>query len=81
MLELERVLLWCVGINYGILLLWFGLFAFAHEGLYRLHQRWFALPRETFDALNWMGMAIYKLSIFLLNLVPLTALYLATLGK
>ena len=81
MLEFEHVLVWCVGINYAILLLWFGLFARAHEGLYRLHQRWFKLPRETLDALNWTGMALYKVGIFLLNLVPLTALYLAAPGK
>jgi hypothetical protein len=35
------------------------------------------LPRETFDALNWAGMAIYKLGIILLNLVPLLALYIS----
>ena len=45
--------------------------------MYRLHQRWFKLSRETFDALNWAGIAVYKLGIMLLNLVPLVALYLA----
>ena len=76
--EIKHVLVWCVGINYAVLLFWFGWFAFAHEGMYRLHQRWFKLSRETFDALNWAGIAVYKLGIMLLNLVPLVALCLAT---
>jgi hypothetical protein len=28
----------------------FGVFVFAHEWLYRMHTRWFALSRESFDA-------------------------------
>jgi Family of unknown function (DUF6868) len=76
--EIKHVLAWCVGINYTLLLLWFALFAGAHEWMYRLHQRWFKLPRETFDALNWAGIAFYKLGIILLNLVPLLALYLSS---
>jgi hypothetical protein len=75
--EIKHVLAWCAGINYAILLLWFGLFAYAHEWLYRLHTRWFKLSRESFDTLNWMAMALYKLGIILLNLVPLVALYLS----
>jgi hypothetical protein len=49
------------------------LFVFAHGWFYRLHQRWFAFSTETFDALNWAGISIYKLGIILLNLVPLIA--------
>jgi hypothetical protein len=36
-----------------------------------------AVLRRLFDALNWAGIAVYKLGIILLNLVPLAALYLA----
>jgi hypothetical protein len=75
--EIKHVLAWCVGINYALLLLWFALFTSAHEWMYSLHQRWFKLPRETFDALNWAGIAVYKLGIILLNLVPLLALCLS----
>ena len=78
MINLKPVLWWCVGLNYAIVLLWFALFALAHDWLYRLHSRWFQLSRETFDALNWGGIAVYKLGIILLNLVPLAALYLAS---
>ena len=75
--ELKDVLLWCLGINYGVLLVWFGAFVYVHGWMYRLHTRWFKLSVETFDALHYMGMSIYKVGVILLNLVPLVALYLS----
>jgi len=75
--EIMKVLLWCLGINYGVLLVWFGVFVSAHDWMYRLHTRWFKLSVETFDALHYAGLAIYKIGIILLNLVPLIALYLS----
>ncbi|MDR3453598.1 MAG: hypothetical protein P4L96_12505 [Rhodoferax sp.] len=73
--EIREALLWCVGINYALLCLWFGVFRYAHDGLYRMHTRWFKLSVETFDALNYAGMAVYKLGIMLFNLVPVIALW------
>lgn len=78
MSDIKHILWWSLGINYGLLLFWFGMFACAHAWMYRLHLRWFQLSRETFDALNWLGIAFYKLAIILLNLVPLAAIYLAS---
>jgi len=67
-------LLWCTIINYGVLLVWFLVFVLAHDGIERVHGRWFRLSREQFDALHYGGMSIYKLGIILFNLVPLAAL-------
>lgn len=72
--ELKTFLLYCILINYAILLAWFAAFTLAHDFVYRLHRRWFALPVETFDALHYGGMAVYKIGVLLLNLVPLLAL-------
>ena len=72
----ETVLLWCLGINYAILVVWFGVFCFAHDWMYHVHTRWFKLSVETFDAIHYAGMAIYKIGVILFNLVPLVALYL-----
>ena len=74
--EIKELLLWCLGINYGVLLVWFGVFVSAHDGMYRLHTRWFKLPVETFDSLHYAGLSIYKIGVLLFNLVPLIALYL-----
>jgi hypothetical protein len=76
--ELKEMLLWCTGINYAVLLIWFGAFVCAHDWLYRLHARWFRLPVETFDAIHYTSMAVYKIGVILLNLVPLAALYLSS---
>jgi hypothetical protein len=76
--EIKGILFWCVGINYVVILFWFGVFVYAHDWMYRLHTRWFTLSVETFDALHYAGLSIYKIGIILLNLVPLVALCLST---
>ncbi len=76
--EIEHILLWCVGLNYVLLLIWFGVFVFAHDWMYRLHGHWFKLSVETFDAIHYAGLSVYKIGVLLLNLVPLIALYLVS---
>lgn len=76
--DLKEILLWSAGINYAILLAWFGVFVYAHGWMYRLHTRWFKLSVETFDALHYAAMAVYKIGVLLLNVVPLAALYLSS---
>jgi hypothetical protein len=76
--EIRQILLWCVGINYAILVVWFGAFIVAHDGLYRLHSHWFSMSKETFDMLHYAGMALFKIAIMVFNLVPLLALYLSS---
>jgi hypothetical protein len=44
--------------------------------MYRLHSRWFNLSVETFDAIHYASMALYKIGIMLLNITPLIALWL-----
>ena len=73
---LQTLLLWCTVINYIILIVWFAAFLFGHDLLYGLHSRWFRLSKEQFDATNYGGMAVYKIGIMLLNLVPLIALWI-----
>ena len=76
--EIKGVLLWCVVINYAVMLVWFGAFVYAHDWMYRVHTRWFKVSVETFDALHYMGLSLYKIGVVLLNLVPLLALWLST---
>jgi hypothetical protein len=72
--ELRSVLLWCLILNYVLLILWFAVFVLAHDALYRLHTRWFKLSPEAFDAGHYVGMAIYKVGIMLFVLIPFVAL-------
>ena len=74
----KDMLLWSVGLNYAVLLVWAGTFMFARDWMYRWHGRWFKLSDETFDAIHYSGLAVYKIGIFLFNLMPLVALCLAS---
>ncbi len=75
-IQIERVLLASALINYAILLVWFFAFLFAHNFLYRLHTRWFNISVETFDAIHYGAMAVYKIGVLLLNLAPMIAIFL-----
>jgi ABC-type branched-subunit amino acid transport system permease subunit len=76
-IEVTRVvLLWCTVINYGVLLVWFLVFVFAHDWIQRIHGRWFRVSREQFDALHYAGMSIFKIGIILFNLVPFVVLFI-----
>jgi hypothetical protein len=70
----RHFLLCCTVINYGILLVWFLVFALGHDWLMRLHGRWFRLSTEQFDTLHYAGMSVFKIGIMLFNLVPYLAL-------
>ena len=72
--SIKCFLLASLAINYGILIVWLAALALAHDWLYRLHTRWFRISVESFDTMHYMGMAIYKIGIILLNLVPLIAM-------
>jgi hypothetical protein len=74
-IEIARdVLGWCAVINLLLLAWWFLFFAYAHDWMYRLHGRWFTLSVERFDAIHYGAMALFKLGIILLNIVPYLAL-------
>ena len=67
-------LLWCLIINYGVLINWFVAFRFVHDWMFNLHSRWFHISEERFDGFHYVSMAIYKVGILLFNLVPYVAL-------
>jgi len=71
---LSDFLFCCTILNYLVLLLWFVVFSLAHDWIFKLHGRWFRLTTAQFDALHYAGMAVYKVGILLLNLVPYVAL-------
>ncbi|MEI6268781.1 MAG: DUF6868 family protein [Methylococcaceae bacterium] len=73
---IKELFLYSLAFNYVILLIWFGVFSFAHDWLYRLHSRWFCISRENFDALHYASMAFYKIGLIFLNIAPLVALWL-----
>ena len=75
--EAKDILIWCTGINFVFLYVWFGVFVLAHDWVYRLTTRWFKFSVETFDAISYAGIVTFKIGIVVLNFVPLIALYLS----
>ena len=74
--QLTDFLLYCMLTNYVILLIWFFAFTFAKSWMKKLHRQWFNLSDQNFDAIHYSAMAVYKIGILLLNLVPFIALKL-----
>ena len=75
--QLTRFLLYSVGVNYTVLIIWFLALMVARDRIYRLHTTWLKLSPDAFDAIHYSGMAIYKIGILLLNVAPLVAVYLS----
>ena len=71
---LREVLGWSSIIHMGLLLWWALWFMLAHDLMYSMHKRWFKLSEERFDLVNYAGMALYKITIIVLNIVPYFAL-------
>ena len=69
--------LWCTILNYGILLAASLAFLLAGDFIYRLHRRWFALERESFEAAFYFFLGFYKICILVFCLVPWLALLIA----
>jgi hypothetical protein len=68
--SLRTLLLWSLAINTVLLCVWFAAFVWAHNALYCWHTRWFRLSPATFDAVHYVGKAVFEIGIILLNLAP-----------
>jgi len=71
---IRKTLAWCAVMNIGFLLWWFLFFVLAHDWTYGFHRKWFKLSVEEFDTIHYKCMALFKISIFVFNLVPYFAL-------
>ena len=72
--ELTRFLGWCSALNLGILLVWTFAMLGAGERIYRLHSKWFPIPRDRFYTVIYALLGLFKMGWILLNLVPYLAL-------
>jgi hypothetical protein len=68
--------LWCSIINYALLLLWTFIATIGRRWWYGPVGRIFPISREQFDVINYAGIALYKMGVLLLNVVPFIACYL-----
>lgn len=74
MTTLQSFFGWSALINMAVLMIWWIMILLASDWIYRFHTRWFRLSRETFDAMHYAGLGLYKVAIYLFFIVPWIAL-------
>ena len=65
---------WCTVINVALLILSTLICAFAPDWLYNMHGNLFSIPRETLDLIMYSYLGLFKIFIYIFNVVPLVAL-------
>ncbi len=73
---LRSFFMWCTIINGALLILSSLILVCAGDLVFRLHGKWFPMPRDTFNALIYGLLGFYKVVVISLNLVPYVALVL-----
>ncbi len=71
---LTRFFMWCSILNVGLLVFAFLITAFAGDFIYRIHSRWYPIPRETFNVVLYSFIGAYKIFVYVFNIVPWVAL-------
>ena len=69
-------LLWCSIMNYVFLLVWIAAATLGRGSLFKLTARFFRVTPEQIDLINLCGITLYKMGIFLFNIIPCVALYI-----
>lgn len=78
-LELIRNILgWSAVINFAILIVWFLAFVMGRDFMFKMHKKWFNVPKEKFNSINYTLMGIFEILIFLLFLAPYLAIRVVT---
>ena len=71
---LTSVLGWMAVINIGLLLFTAIFFAIASDWIYKVKTKLFPMPRESFNIVAFSMIGLFKILIFVLNIVPYFAL-------
>jgi len=73
---LTEFFMWCTILNVAFLVLSLSVVAFGFGGdfVYRMHSKWFPMPQETFNTVMYSFIGIYKIFVFVFNIVPWIAL-------
>ncbi len=72
--EIRKILGWCSVINIGLFIASTVGMRLMHDAGYQLFGQGFGLSAESFDALQFEGLIIYKICILVFNVVPYIAM-------
>ena len=76
-MEIETVrdfFMWCTIINVALLSLSILLCSCTGDWVYRMHTKWFPMPRETFTVVLYSFLGVYKMMLIMFSFVPYVAL-------
>ena len=65
-----RVLIRSFLLGYIFVIIWFLLFLFGFDGLYRMQSHWFEISRTGFHIVNYCGIGLAKLILIVFFLLP-----------
>ena len=74
LVTLRAFFMWCTIINGGFLILTALILTFAGNLIYRVHSRWFKMPREAFNIVIYSFLGLYKIFLLVFCLVPYVVL-------
>ncbi len=66
--------MWCTILNGGLLVLSSLILTFASDWVYRMHSKWYPIPREAFNVVIYSFVGIFKIFVLMFNLGPYIAL-------
>ncbi len=78
---LARILIRCFIGGVLLMLIWFISFTFGGDWIYGFHSKWFLMPRQTFNAIHYGGMAFIKILLIVFFLLPYIAIKLVSKKK
>ena len=62
--------MWCTILNGVLLTVSFLICTMGADWVYRMHSKWFPLPRETFNTMLYAFLGFYKLVYFVYCVIP-----------
>lgn len=72
--QIHAMLGWCTLINVVIMTLMFLMLWTMRSFVYRMHGKWFPMSEQTFNAIIYSFLGVYKIFLIVFNLVPWLAL-------
>jgi len=72
--SIRAFFMWCTILNVALLVLSSLLCVCAADWVYRIHNKWFSISRETFNVAIYSFLGLYKVLVFVFSLIPYIAL-------
>ena len=71
---LTTFFMWCTVINGAMFVLWSTVYMFAPDLVYRTQNKFFPIPRDTFNVVFYAFLGLFKIVFLVFNVVPYVTL-------